>query len=146
IFCIERDILEKDLQIKRLEEASILLVRQVDLFQKSFEEEKQRRQKAEEEILNRVKQLTSQLNEDLTSTSAQISGELKRLKSELSDYAAHHTEARESLSQRVEDETSKLNQALEEERKEREKNEESIINTVEKVFGGFQEGLAVYKS
>ncbi|KAA6399319.1 MAG: hypothetical protein EZS28_005153 [Streblomastix strix] len=34
---VERDILEKDLQIKRLEEASILLVRQVDLFQQMKE-------------------------------------------------------------------------------------------------------------
>ena len=59
---------------------------------------------------------------------------------------AEHQKEQEELNAFITAETSRLNDAVEKERNERSSAEEQIVETVEKVFGSFQEGLAAFQS
>jgi DNA anti-recombination protein RmuC len=160
---LERDILEKDIKIKRLEEQATFIVQELDKFQvcplrllsplhcilwdqTSLQQEKARRETARQQLRQQLSSLATMLHVDLESTQKTYTAELRQLSDDVRAAEQKHNEQKELMRQTMQAETDKLTQLVEGEKQEREAGEEQIISTIEKVFGTYQTGLTALKT
>ncbi|KAH7822979.1 putative SF-assemblin/beta giardin [Monocercomonoides exilis] len=141
---LENDSLSKDLQIKRLEEQSVLIDQQLKAFIKSFSEETTRRTNAEQDLSIKIQETEKDLQNQFNNICSVLKSEIEATTSQKKECEDKENNSRTDLEEKISYEAKRLEEGIELEKKLREDNEEQIIATVEKVFGTFQDGLTKF--
>ncbi|KAH7828218.1 uncharacterized protein MONOS_5818 [Monocercomonoides exilis] len=138
---VDRDVLEKEFELKQLEDQSLLLIQQLGTFQKALAAEKERRITEEAQLQAHLQTLSSRLATEMAETHAEMTGQIKQLREKLVEIEEKHAEDKRELNAMVDELSESIVARLSEEKKTREKEEGAVTDTVEKVFGGLKDGL-----
>ena len=86
------------------------------------------------------------MHTEITEMNTTLSNDIASIEKQMKEIDEQHKKEKEDLSSYINTQLEILTKGLEKETAERSSAEEEIVATVEKVFGGFQEGLTAFQS
>ncbi|KAK2952187.1 hypothetical protein BLNAU_12890 [Blattamonas nauphoetae] len=142
---IERDVLEKELVISRLDENVTLLAKQIELYQQTASDEIARRTRAEEEMNQKLDSLFAKLNSTIMQRNEATQTTLDEIKTQIETEDEKHTSQKTNLVERINNESQTILSAIETEKNERESEEERVVSLIEEIYSQFQEGMQAFQ-